>query len=133
MRRLRADLGATHSDLYAFEGDQTGAVCFLLTRRGGVCPTAASDVPGVEWGLEGGYPAGARRVPSAVDGVVSDDVVSVSLDVNARVSEISIINNAFFAEVPDLAPDERWSVKLVVCYASGRTRSITIADPRPYG
>ena len=49
VRKLRSNLGAGHSDLYAYV-EENGAVCSDLTSQAAACPANANDGPaGIDW------------------------------------------------------------------------------------
>ncbi|HYZ76084.1 MAG TPA: hypothetical protein VE596_01800 [Gaiellaceae bacterium] len=102
VRKLRSDLGARHSDLYAYP-EENGAVCFDLTSQAALCPEDAnSGPPGIDWFTGGGW----ESVPRNVVGLVSDDVRRVSLRADGTRRAVPIVNNSIFAELPSDAPAE---------------------------
>lgn len=130
LRELLPDVGAGHSQLYAFRGPN-GGVCFLLWKRMGTCPQGAQTFDkGLIWGVAGGYPAAAGNVPSAVLGVVADDVTSVTLSANGQSTSLPIVHNAFFAPLPDVPPSAPWNVQLVVAHLDGTSNSVVLPNPR---
>ena len=133
LRLLRSDLGALHSDFYAFDPSRGTAVCYIVTERAGVCPTAASSFPpGIEWAIGGGYPAWSEHgyVPPDIDGIAGDDVRSVSLISNGVEIPLEIVNNAFYKELDMPAVGTPWNLELRVTYANGASKTISVPDPR---
>jgi len=96
IRRLRAGLGKTRADLYAFRS-ATGAPCFILVGEVGLCPRSATDgSPGLQWTIGGGMPGN----PSNLVAIASDDVAAVGLAVDGTPVPVSLVNNVAFAEYP---------------------------------
>ena len=96
VRRLRAGLGETHADLYAFRA-ATGAPCFLLVGEVGLCPRSATEgSPGLQWTIGGGMPGN----PSNLVAIASDDVEAVGLVIDGAPVPASLANNVAFAEYP---------------------------------
>lgn len=130
LRELLPDVGTAHSQLYAFRG-AAGEVCFLLWQRMSSCPQDGRTFEkGIVWGVAGGYPTARGTVPSAVLGVVADDVRSLTLYENARRSVVPVVRNAFFRELRDVAAGSSWDVRLVVARSDGSETSIVLPDPR---
>jgi hypothetical protein len=127
LRLLRARLGATTSDLYAYT-IRDGVVCVQLWRRQGVCathPTSAATPNGLVWLFSPGGPGylgQAPDVPAAVAGTVANDIQSVTVSSDGRTFSPQIINNAFFAEIAPRGV-EPTSLQLVVRYANGAVKS----------
>ncbi|HXQ86446.1 MAG: hypothetical protein WCE47_14000 [Gaiella sp.] len=118
VRRLRSTLGTTQSDVYAFRS-RSGATCYLITGRTGSCPQDASrGTPGFQWTIGGGYPG----VPSALAGVVADDVSAIELTVDGKDVPVSIENNFAFAEFPTTAQRADVSVR----HVSGAVSSFNV-------
>ena len=134
LRLLRSGLGAERSDFYAFRPSAGRAVCYLVTGRGGVCPTAATSPDrGIEWAFGGGYPStvdGHPAEPSSIDGVASDDVRSLTLTSNGVEIPLEIVNNAFYEEVVGPPSGTPWSLELRVAYANRTEKRIPVPDPR---
>lgn len=136
LRRLRRNLGVLGSDLYVFRpAAGHGAVCYILTRRGGTCPTAASSPhPGLAWVIDGGFPAvvdGAPvRVPTAVDGVVADNIRSLTLISNGQATPLQVVNNTFYEELAEPSAQAEWNLELRVLYADGTEKVVPVGDPR---
>lgn len=123
LRTLRSDLGERAGKLYGFSPDGT-AVCLMHWERALTCPTAReTPTPGVLWMVSGGYPAWARAdgvpVPSALIGIVTDDVQSVTFIENGVERPVEIRNNAFYLEVGTSDPGVKWH-HLRTGYSSGK-------------
>jgi len=134
LRKLRTGLGVTDSDFYAFHPTAGGAACYFITGRGGVCPTAAtSNVRGIEWSFGGGYPGnidGRPQVPGSIDGLVADNVRSVTLTSNGVEIPLEIVNNAFYKEIAEPPSGTPWSLELRITYANRSEKAIPVPDPR---
>lgn len=133
VRLLRSNLGALHSDFYAFHPSRGNAVCYVVTEGAGVCPTAGSSTPqGVEWAIGGGYPAWSEHgyVAPDIDGIASDNVRSVTLISNGTEIPLEIVNNAFYKPLVMPADGTAWKLELRVEYANGSKTSISVPDPR---
>lgn len=123
LRVLRGPIGKDQATIYAFKPDGR-ATCMIVWKRSSTCPTAAeSSTPGVLYMVSGGYPAWATadrvEVPSALVGVVADDVRAVSLVEGGVARRLAIEENAFFAELTTVTDSPEWGT-LRVEYASGR-------------
>ena len=117
VRKLRSDLGARHSDLYAYS-EEKGGVCFELTFQAAACPEDAnSGPPGIDWFTAGGW----ESIPRNVVGLVADDVVRVSLVADGTSRTVPIVHNSIFAELPSDAPAE-----LHLDFRDGSKRTITL-------
>jgi hypothetical protein len=117
VRELRSDLGARHSDLYAY-AEENGAICFDLTSQAASCPANANDGPGgIDWFTGGGW----AGIPRNVVALVSDDVVRVVLAASGTARTVPIVNNSVFAELPSDDPAE-----LQLEFRDGSKRSVTI-------
>lgn len=134
LRRLRSGLGVSGSEFYAFRPAQGKSVCYFVTGRGGVCPTAStSSLRGVEWAFGGGYPGtldGQPQVPSSIDGLVTDDVRSITFTSNGHELPLEIVNNAFYREVAAPPAGAPWTLELRVTYANGDEKTVAVPDPR---
>jgi hypothetical protein len=133
IRLLRSNLGALHSDFYAFHPSRGNAVCYVITEGAGVCPTAGSSTPqGVEWAIGGGYPAWSEHgyVAPDIDGIASDNVRSVTLVSNGSEIPLEIVNNAFYKGLDMPAAGSPWNLELRVTYANGSVKSVSVPDPR---
>jgi len=135
LRKLRSGLGVSQATLYAFSPGENAA-CFVVWRWTIVCPTAdASRTPGIEAVLNGGYPAGANgsavAVPSAIAGLVADNVEAVVLvNIGDRIP-LTIKNNAFFYVPAEPVAGAPWTMELHVTYRDGHTATTSVPDPRP--
>jgi hypothetical protein len=117
VRRLRSDLGAAHSDLYAYR-EENGAICFDLASQAAACPASAdSGPPGIHWFTAGGW----ASIPRNVVGLVADDVRRVSLVAGGVTSAVPIVNNSIFVELPADDPSQ-----LRLAFRDGSTRTLTI-------
>jgi hypothetical protein len=117
VRKLRSDLGARRSDLYAYK-EENGAICIDLTSQAASCPESADNgPPGIEWIAAGGW----ASVPRNVVGLVSDDVARVALVASGVTRTVPIVNNAVFAELPTDEPAE-----LELVFRDGSRRTLTI-------
>jgi hypothetical protein len=105
-------------DLYAFEG-QNHAVCLVAGTTGACLSDAKMGDPGVLWVVSPGYPGD----PAEVLGIVADDVASLALTAGGSTRPVPIINNAFFAGLPQSDSDS-YGVELTVRYQDGSTRQI---------
>lgn len=122
VRRLRMELGAEASELYAYESAR-GSVCFYLRGQVALCPERpAAGNRGIHWVTGGGY----DDVPANLVAVVGDDVESVSLVSGSGQTTLPIVNNVIFTELDPAA-----SAQLVVERKGGR--SVTITVPAPAG
>jgi hypothetical protein len=133
LRLLRSNLGALHSDFYAFRPSTGKAVCSFVTGRGGVCPTAASSTTsGIEWSIGGGYPAWSEHgyVPPSIDGIASDSIRSVTLVSNDVEIPLEIVNNAFYKDLDMPAEGTPWNLEIRITYANGAEKREAIPDPR---
>jgi hypothetical protein len=133
VRLLRSNLGALHSDFYAFRPSAGDAVCYVITGGTGLCPTASSATPeGVEFAVGGGYPAWSEHgyVPPDIDGIASDNVRSLTLVSNGVEIPLEIVNNAFYEELDMPADGTPWNLELHVTYANGSVHSEPVPDPR---
>jgi hypothetical protein len=135
LRLLVTGAGVTGDQLYAFKGYQ-GEVCFILWRRMGTCPQGAQTFDqGIVWAVAGSYPAivGNRElnVPSAVVGIVADNIASVTLAQGSTSTTLPIVRNAFFYELADVADGTPWDARLLVGYTDGSQKTIALPDPRP--
>lgn len=123
LRMLRGPVGASQASIYAFKPDGQ-ATCLIVWKRSSTCPTAAeSNTPGVLYMVSGGYPGWATanrvEVPSALVGVVADDVLDVTLVEGGVERRLAIEENAFFTELTTATDSPGWAT-LKVEYASGR-------------
>jgi hypothetical protein len=99
IRLLRSDLGSRHASVYAFRS-RAGSVCFILTGLSATCAHKASDgTPGMHWMVGGGDAIS----PSALIGIASDDVKSVTLTVDGASIAVSLKNNVAYGEFPAAA------------------------------
>jgi len=122
VRKLRSNLGAAHSDLYAYR-TATGGTCFDLTAQFALCPKDAQAGPrGIQW-VTGG---GVGSVPSDIAALVSDEVVAVVLSTAAGGERLPIRNNTIFAELPS-SPGP---VQLRLTFHDGTTETIALPDER---
>jgi hypothetical protein len=132
LRKLRGNLGALRESLYVFRPDGR-ATCLMLWKRSSTCPTSPeTSTPGVLFMVSGGYPSWATAdgvaVPSAIVGVAADNVRAISFIQNGRERALPINNNAFFFELEDAAPGERWST-LRIEYVTGTTSTVRVPNP----
>jgi hypothetical protein len=117
VRRLRSGLGARGSDLYAYK-EENGAICIDLTSQAASCPESADNgPPGIDWIGAGGW----ASIPRNVVGLVSDDVVRVTLSAPGVTRPLPIVNNSIFGELPSDDPAE-----LQLVFRDGSTSRITI-------
>jgi hypothetical protein len=117
VRRLRSGLGARGSDLYAYK-EENGAICFDLTTQAASCPESIDNgPPGIDWISTGGW----ASIPRNLVGLVSDDVVRVTLIGSGVTRPVPIVNNSIFAELPF---DDAARLQLV--FRDGSKRAITI-------
>lgn len=94
LKLLRSGLGAFNSKVYAFR-NVSGSICFIVTSRAASCPSSAfKGSLGFQWTIGGGY----NNFPSALFGVVADDVTKIGLVVDDTAVPVSIQNNFAFAE-----------------------------------
>lgn len=99
VRLLRTDLGSASREVYAFPS-ASGSTCFTLTRTGSSCARRPEDgTPGIHWLIGGG----TSDAPSALVGIVADDVLKVRLTVDGREVPTTIANNVVFGEYADPA------------------------------
>jgi hypothetical protein len=117
VRKLRSNLGARHSDFYAYK-EENGAICTDLEFQAAACPFSVDDgPPGIDWFTAGGW----ESIPRNVVGVVADNVVRVSLLDGSTRRTVPIVNNSIFAELRSDAPAE-----LHLTFRDGSERTITI-------
>jgi hypothetical protein len=132
LRMLQAGLGMDRSAIFAFTADGEAA-CFVIWKRTAVCPSGKSNLPGVLWAYNGGYPAtiaGIRRdVPSSVAGLFADNVAAVKLLRDGEEIALQVVNNSFFAEVPASVESEAREFELRVIYEDGAVKTSTFANP----
>jgi hypothetical protein len=133
LRELRTGLGLGAASLYAFE-HPNGAVCLVLWKRAGTCPTASdASLPGVEWLVAGGYPtmvAGSHvEVPSAFVAIVDARVRSISLVSGDSQRVLPIVNNAAFVELTPPPNNQPWDARVEVVYGDGSHSSTALPDP----
>jgi hypothetical protein len=132
LRKPRSNLGVSRESLYVFKPDGR-ATCLMLRKRSSTCPTSAeTSTPGVLFMVSGGYPSWATAdgiaVPSAIVGVAADNVRAISLIQNGKERALPIKNNAFFSELENAAPSERWST-LRIDYVTGATARSRVPNP----
>jgi hypothetical protein len=117
VRKLRSNLGARHSDFYAYK-QANGAICTDLEFQAAACPFSVDNgPPGIDWFTAGGW----ESIPRNVVGLVADNVVRVSLVADGTSRTVPIVNNSIFAELPSDAP-----VELHLDFRDGRKRTITL-------
>ena len=139
LRQLRGNLGRRDDVLVAFAPALNSSgrpLCVILWRRSGSCPTIIHERhPGFDWQVSGSYwtDIGGKRVvvPTAVFGVVSDDVRAVDLVVGERSTRLELVNNSYYAEIDDPAPGAPWKVSLRATYRDGSAISVDLPDGRP--
>ena len=120
VRKLRSNLGERHSDLYAYR-TAGGGTCLDLTDQVALCPRDAQAGPrGIQW-VTGGF----ESVPRNVAGLVSDEVVGVTLSTDGMSQVVPIRNNAVFAELPPAG-----ETKLLVSFRDGSSETIGLPDER---
>lgn len=134
LRKLRSGLGRDEVSIYALRRSD-GLPCIVVWRRSADCAgTTGADAahPGVLWMLAAGYPAWARTdgvpVPSALVGLVADDVRAVTFVGNGSERPVEIVNNTFYGELEAQGSGSTWD-ELRIEYASGTTRSIPVPTP----
>ena len=133
IRKLRSGLGRDEVSIYALRRSD-GLPCMVVWRRSADCAGTVADAghPGVLWMVAAGYPAWAMAdgvpVPSALVGLVADEVRAVTFVGNGSERPVEIVNNTFYGELE--APDSgsTWE-ELRIEYASGMTRSIPVPTP----
>jgi hypothetical protein len=133
LRTLRADLGVGQASIYAFSPGRD-LTCMIFSPRSSGCST--KPLP-TDRGLllafspgGPGYPGLPSNALPALAGVAVDNVVSVVLVVNGKRSQLEIVNNAFFAELPRPPDGTKWVIELEVAFADGARRTVAIPDPR---
>jgi hypothetical protein len=120
VRKLRSDLGAAHSDIYAYRA-AGGGTCFELTTQVALCPKDAQAGPrGIQWVTGGGF----GSVPRDVAALVSDEVVAVELSAGSVARPVAIRNNTIFAELP------AGPAQLRLTFRDGTTEAIALPDER---
>lgn len=120
VRKLRANLGAARSDLYAYRA-ASGGTCFDLTAQVALCPKDAQAGPrGIQWVTGGGF----GSVPRNVAALVSDEVVGIDLVVGAGTQRVPIRNNTIFAELPSSPGSE----ELRLTFRDGTAETIALPD-----
>jgi hypothetical protein len=121
VRKLRSNLGERHSDLYAYRA-ASGGTCLDLTDQVALCPRDAQAGPrGIQWVTGGGF----ESVPRNVAGLVSDEVVGVTLSTDGMSQVVPIRNNAVFAELPSAG-----ETKLLLSFRGGSSETIVLPDER---
>jgi hypothetical protein len=122
VRKLRTNLGAAHSDLYAYR-TATGGTCFDLTAQVALCPKDAQAGPrGIQWVTGGGF----GSVPRNIAALVSDEVVGAELLTDAAPERVPIRNNTIFAELPS-SPR---AAQLRLTFRDGTAETIALPDER---
>lgn len=137
IRTLRNDLGPRAAgNIYGFSPDGK-AVCFMYWEHALRCPggdDGSFPTPGVVFAIGGGIPASATTngvaVPSALVGIATDDVRSITLVENGAERSAEIRNNAFYLELRDSPAHVKWN-HLRVEYASGKTAALRV--PAQFG
>jgi hypothetical protein len=133
LRKLRSGLGRDEVSIYALRRSD-GLPCIVVWRRSADCAGTVADAghPGVLWMLAAGYPAWARAdgvpVPSALVGLVLDEVRAVTFVGNGSERPVEIVNNTFYGELEARGSGSTWD-ELRIEYASGMTRSIPVPTP----
>ena len=131
LRKLRSDLGRGGFDLYAFNPGQR-ATCLVVWQSASTCPTNPRvDHPGVLFLVTGGSsstgdPANVD-VPSAVSGIVADNVRQVELVHGGVTAVVPVENNTFFTEIPNPSSN----MELRITYSGGVEKTLRLPDPRP--
>jgi hypothetical protein len=119
LRKLRANLGKDHANLYVFRS-RTGSPCFILTGYGGACAQDPRDgTPGLHWMIGGGH----DDAPSVLVGIAGDDVSRVRLTVDGRSSPVSLADNVVFAEFPRSAD----SATIQLHHENGAQNSVDVS------
>lgn len=128
LRRVRSNLGATHSDLYIYSAGGNGW-CMFLWERQSQCPSApSSPTPGALYYLSPGGPGYVGQgddVPAAIAGIAADNIKAVTLNDQGSTVNLPIVNNAFYSDLTD-NPNAAFSVSLEFTYADGSTKAVTL-------
>ena len=133
LRKLRGGLGLEELSIYALRRAD-GLPCMIVWRRTANCAETMTDAahPGVLWMVAAGYPAWARAdgvaLPSALVGLVADDVRAVSFVENGSERPVEIVNNTFFTDLDESDAENKWN-ELRIEYASGTTRTVRVPTP----
>jgi hypothetical protein len=133
LRKLRSGLGRDELSIYALRRSD-GLPCMVVWRRSADCAGTTTDAahPSVLWMVAAGYPAWARAdgvpVPSALVGLVADEVQAVTFVENGSERPVEIVNNTFFTDLADSDAETRWN-ELRIEYASGTTRTVRVPTP----
>jgi hypothetical protein len=133
LRKLRSGLGREPVSIYALRRAD-GLPCMIVWRQASNCVAEVTNAahPGVLWMVTGGYPAWARTdglpIPSALVGLVADDIRAVTFVENGTERSLGVVNNTFFAELADPDAKTSWN-ELRIEYKSGMTRTARVPTP----
>lgn len=120
-RLLLTRVGGQQADVYAFPSAK-GLTCYTLTTAGGGCQARFTDELPV--GVDIFDPDGAGRgVPTAVAGLVPNNVVAVSVISGETTFPATLENNAYFFEAQDASSTLD---TLVVTFAGGKETRIML-------
>lgn len=120
-RLLLTRVGGQQADVYAFPSAK-GLTCYTITTVGGGCqPRFTAELPvGVDIFDADGV---GRGVPTAVAGLVPNNVVAVSVISGETAAPATLENNAYFFEAPDASSTLD---TLVVTFAGGKETRIML-------
>lgn len=120
-RLLLTRLGVQQADVYAFPSAK-GLTCYTITTAGGGCQARfTAELP---VGVDIFDPDGAGRgVPTAVAGLVPNNVIAVSVVSGATTSPANFENNAYFFEANDAGTTVD---ALVVTFSNGEETRIVL-------
>ena len=120
---LLADVGSTHSNLYAFPTSKE-RVCYVLTAGPEGCLVFTREIPvGISMFDADGFDAGT---PTTILGLVPNNVVDVEVRIGGQTYGATFGNNAYFFEPPSTTLEPEG---LRVTFRSGRVTTITLPAP----
>ncbi len=123
--RLASGVGPNQETVYAMPTSSGGA-CYVTTTGRSGCAQSFEQEPGrALTSLD--EPGRAGVDPVLFDGLVPDDVVRVSLLVNAKQIDATLSNNYFYYQLMD--PSSGWPTSLIVTYSDGSTHAIDLPHP----
>jgi hypothetical protein len=100
LRLLEAGVGTAHLNLYFYDLGN-GVPCFVVIGMAGACQVDETTTPGVSWIISGARTLADGTVrPTAIYGLADDRVRAIDFLAGGVTTQVHIVNNSFFFEVP---------------------------------
>jgi hypothetical protein len=127
-RRLLDGVGSSNVSLFAIPTSK-GQVCTVFSAVYGTagCTAGFTREAPISWDVRDPDQLGGGA-PAIVNGLVPNDVASVSVSLDGTTHEATLQRNGFFYELPSTAS---WPDAIIVGYKNGSTLKLEIASVQP--